>query len=274
MSSSFDINTAFDSLDDSLVSDVFDLDSWTSSLSPPVTSNEPVRHSTPRPRRRHTRTRGHPRPSPSIAVPPVTTTIVAGPILSTPAVASTSAQSGVLSKADKGKGREPATPSPSPASAVDSSVPATTPVELTAEQHVCFVRMLKRLDEWLTSGWEPRVDQSRLRTLAEIFNSAEAVAGGGIADLRLADLAWRLADSEGWEKSAGSSIMGAVDIQVSVTKILYKDYGDALIASFRSFLGREEARLGNSGRPSNVAGPPLSTTTSHRNPEPVVPKSV
>ena len=42
MSLSFDINTAFDALDDSLVTDVFDLDSWCSSLSPPVSSDEPV----------------------------------------------------------------------------------------------------------------------------------------------------------------------------------------------------------------------------------------
>ena len=157
---------------------------------------------------------------------------------------------------------------------MDSSVRASTSTDLTPEQHVCFVRVLKRLDEWLSRGWEPGVDQSHLRSLAEIFNSAEAVASGGIADLRLADLAWRLADSEGWEKSTGSSIMGAIDIQVSVTKILYKDYGDALIDSFRSFLGREEARLGNSGRPCDVAGPPLSTATGHRNSEPVVPKRV
>ena len=123
--------------------------------------------------------------------------------------------------------------------------------------------MLKRLNEWLTCGWEPGVDQSRLRSLAEIFDSTEAVASGGIANLRLADLAWRLADSEGWEKSAGSSILGAIDIQVSVTKILYKDYGDALIDSFRSFLGRKETELDNSRRPSQVAGPPLSPTVSH-----------
>ena len=274
MSSSYDISTAFDSLDDSLVSDVIDLDSWADSLSPPVSRDEPVRNSTPRPRRRHTRTRGYPRPSPAVTVPPVTRAVAAPPVLSTPAVASTSAQSGVLSKADKGKGRQPPTPVTPPTSPVDPSQSTVTPGELAAEQYVCFVRMLKRLDEWLTSGWQPGVDESRLRSLAEIFNSAEAVASGGIADLRLADLAWRLADSEGWEKSAGSSIMGAIDIQVSVTKILYKDYGDALIASFRSFLGREEARLGNSGRPCNVAGPPLSQTTSYRNPEPVVPKRV
>ena len=237
MSSSFDINTAFDSLDDSLVSDVFDLDSWTDSLSPPVSCHEPVRNATPRPCKCHTRTHGYPRPSPAVTVPPVTTAVVAGPVLSTPAVASTSTQPGVPAKVDKGKGRQPSTPSPSPASSVDSPVPATSSSELTPEQYVCLVRMLKRLDEWLASGWQPGVDESCLRSLAEIFDSAEAVASGGITNLRLADLAWRLADSESWEKSAGSSIMGAVDIQVTVTKILYKDYGDALIDSFRSFLG-------------------------------------
>ena len=152
--------------------------------------------------------------------------------------------------------------------------PATTSADLTPEQHVCLVWVLKRLDEWLSHGWQPGVNQSRLRSLAEIFDSAEAVAEGGIADLRLADLVWRLANSEGWEKSAGSSIMGAIDIQVSVTKILYKDYSDALIDSFRSFLGQKEAELGNSGHPSHVAGPPLSPSVSYRNSEPVVPKRV
>ena len=274
MSSSFDINTAFDSLDDSLVSDVFDLDSWTRSLSPPVSHDEPVRHSAPRPRKRNARTRGHPRPSPVVTVPPVITTAVAGPVLSTSPVASTSTQSGVLGKADKGKGRQSSTPTPSPASVVDTPVPTTPSSELTPEQYVCLVRMLKRLDEWLASGWQPGIDESRLRSLAEIFDSAEAVASGGISDLRIADLAWRLADSEGWEKSAGSSIMGAIDIQVSVTKILYKDYSDTLIESFRSFLGRKETELGSCGRPSNVAGPPISSAESHRNPEPVVPKRV
>ena len=275
MSSSFDINTAFDSLDDSLVTDVFDLDSWTSSLSPVVASDEPVRHSTPRPRqKRHTRMRGHPRPTPAVTVPPVTRSVAAPPVLSTPVVASSSTQSGVPVRVDKGKGRQAATPSPSPASSVDSPVRATPSADLTPEQYVCFVRMLKRLDEWLASGWQPGVDQSRLWSLAEIFDSAEAVAGGGISDLRLADLAWRLADSEGWERSARSSIMGAVDIQVSVTKILYKDYGDTLIESFRSFLGWKEAELGSSGRPCDVAGPPFSQTPRNRNPEPVVPKRV
>ena len=158
---------------------------------------------------------------------------------------------------------------------MDPSVePTTSSADLTPEQHLCLVRVLKCLDEWLARGWQPRVDQLHLRSLAEIFNSAEAVAKGGIADLRLADLAWRLADSEGWEKSASSSIMGAINIQVTVTKILYKDYGDALINSFRSFLGQKEAELGNGGRPNNVAGPPLSPSASHRNSEPVVPKRV
>ena len=271
MSSSFDISTAFDSLDDSLVSDVFDLDSWTDSLSHPVSRHEPVRNATPRPRKRHTRTCGYPRPSPAVAVPPVTTAVVAGPVLSTPAVTSTSTQSGALSK---GKGCQTTTPPSSPSGSVDPSVPATATVDLAPEQYVCFVRMLKRLDEWLASGWQPGVDESRLRSLAEIFDSAEAVASGGITDLRLTNLGWRLADSAGWERSAGSSIMGAIDIQVSVAKILYKDYGDALIDSFRSFLGQKEAELGSRGRPCNVAGPPFSPSTADRHSEPVVPKRV
>ena len=275
MSTSFDITTAFDSLDDSLVSDVIDLDSWTRSLSPPVTSDEPVRHATPRPRqKRYARTRGHPRPTPAVTIPPVTRSVAAPPVLSTPIVASSSTQPSVPARPDKGKGRQAATPAPSPACSVDSSVRATSLADLTPEQYVCFVRMLKRLDEWLASGWQPGVDQSRLRSLAEIFDSAEAIASGGITDLCLADLAWRLADSEGWERSAGSSIMGAIDILVSVTKILYKDYGDTLIDSFRSFLGRKEAELGSCGRPSNVAGSPPSPPTSHRNPEPVILKRV
>ena len=276
MSSSFDLNTAFDALDDSLVSDVIDLDSWCSSLSPPVTSDEPVRHSTPRPRqKRHIRTHGHPRPTPAFALPPVTRSAVAPPVLSTPAVASSSTQPSVSGRADKGKGRQQTAPSSPPTSTMDPSPSSTvSSTNLTPEQHLCLVRVLKRLDEWLARGWQPGVDQSRLRSLAEIFNSAEAVAEGGIADLRLTDLMWRLADSEGWEKSAGSSIMGAIDIQVTVTKILYKDYGDALINSFRSFLGQREAELGNSGRPGYVAGSPFPTTTSHPDPEPVVLKRV
>ena len=50
MSSSYDISTVYDALDDSLVSNVIDLDSWTSSFSPSVTSDEPIHHATPRPR--------------------------------------------------------------------------------------------------------------------------------------------------------------------------------------------------------------------------------
>ena len=191
MSSSYDINTAFGSLDDSLVSDVIDLDSWTSSLSTPVPSNEPVRNSTPRPRKRYTRSRGYPRPSPAVTVPPVTTTVVAGSVLPTPAVASTSTQQGVPARVDKGKGRQTTTPPPSPSCSVDPPSRVTSSPELTPEQYVCFVRMLKCLDEWLASGWQPGIDQSRLWSLAEIFDSAEAVASGGISDLRFADLAWR-----------------------------------------------------------------------------------
>ena len=267
MSSSYNVNTAFDALDDSLVSNVFDLDSWTSSLSPPVSSAsaEPVRHSSYPRQKRHTRTRGHPCPTPAFALPPVTRSVAAPPVLSAPAVASSSAQPpSVSEKPDKGKGRQQTTPASSPTSTVDPSAkPAATSADLTPEQHVCLVRVLKCLDEWLSRGWQPGIDQLCLRSLAEIFNSAEAVAEGGIADLCLADLAWRLADSKGWEKSAGSSIMGVIDIQVSVTKILYKDYGDALINSFRSFLGRKEAELGNSGRPGCIAGSPLSPSASH-----------
>ena len=277
MSSSYDINTVYNALDDSLVSDVIDLDSWCSSLSPPFPSTEPVRHSTPRPHQKHhPRTRGHPRPTPTFALLPVTPSVAAPPVLSTPAVATSTAQSSEVSrKADKGKGRQQPTPSSPPTSLVDPSpVPTTSSADLTPEQHVCLVRVLKHLDEWFTRGWEPRVDKPRLWSLAEIFNSAEAVAEGEIADLRLADLAWRLANSEGWEKSAGSSIMGAINIQVTVTKILHKDYGDALIDSFRSFLGREEVKLGNGRRPNNVAGPPLSPMATHRDSEPVVPKRV
>ena len=277
MSSSFDISTAYDALDNSLVSDVLNLESYCSSLSPPVTSHEPVRHSTPRPRqKRYPRTCGHPRPTPAFTLPPITWSVAAPPVLSTPAVASSSAQPpSAPEKPDKGKGRQQTTPSPPPTSPMDPSpVSTASSTNLTPEQHVCLVRMLKHLDKWFARGWEPGVDKSSLWNLAEIFNSAEAVADGGIADLHLANLTWRLADSEGWEKSAGSSIMGAIDIQVTVTKILYKDYGDSLISSFRSFLGRKEAELGNSGCPGNVAGSPFPQTAGNRNLEPVVLKRV
>ena len=155
MSLSFDISTAFDALDDSLVTNVFDLDSWASSLSPPVSRDEPVRHTTPRPRQRsHARKRGHPRPSPTFALPPVTASVVAGPVLSTPVVASSSARPSVPEKPDKGKGRQQTTPSTFPTCSVDSTVvPATPSADLTPEQHLCLVRVLKRLDEWLACGW-------------------------------------------------------------------------------------------------------------------------
>ena len=55
--------------------------------------------------------------------------------------------------------------------------------------------------------------------------------------------------------------MGAIDIQVTVTKILYKDYGDSLIASFWSFLGQKEAEMGDSGCPTGISGPSLQKET-------------
>ena len=256
MSQSFDINTSYDALDDT-VYDIFDMDAYCSSLSPSVPSTESVPNTpTPAPHlKRYPKTRGHPRPSPAVVPPPAVT--MAPPVASTSSVPA--AANAVPSKPDKGKGRQRAAITAPPASPVDtfpSPVP-TASVELTPEQHICLVRMLKRLDEWLAQGWQPGVDESHLRSMAEIFNSAEAVVEGSLSNIRRADLVWRLADSEGWEKSAGSSIMGAIDIQVTVTKILYKDYGDSLIASFRSFLGQKEAELGNSGRPTSVSGPSL-----------------
>ena len=263
MSSSYDASTAYNALDDT-VYDLFDLDAYCSSLSPPVSTPEPICHaatSASRPKH-YPKTRGHPRPSPAI-VP-------------TPSVPSTSSiPLAVPAKSDKGKGRQHPTPSVPPASPVDppSSV-ATTSAELTPEQHLCFVRMLKHLDEWLAQGWQPGIDESRLWTLAEIFNAAESVVEGSLCNIRRADLAWRLADSEGWEKSAGSSIMGAIDIQVTVTKILFKDYGEPLMTSFRSFLGQKEAELGNEGRPSGVSRLPLQKTLGRGDSKPNLPKRV
>ena len=134
--------------------------------------------------------------------------------------------------------------------------------------------MLKRLDEWLAQGWQPGVDESRLWTLAEIFNAAESIAEGSLSNIRRADLVWRLADSKGWEKSAGSSIMGAIDIQVTVTKMLFKDYGEPLMTSFRSFLGQKETELGSEGHPSGVSGPSLQKAAGRANSEPKLPKRV
>ena len=263
MSLSFNIGTSYDALDDT-IHDIFDVDAYLSSLSPSVTTPESVHNaSAPAPRlKRYLKTRGHPRPAPAVVSPPV--------VAMTPIVASTSsvsaATNAVPGKPDKGKGRQRtavATPTPSPVDASPSTIPpvSTASVEITLEQHVCLVRMLKCLDEWLAQGWQPGVDESRLRHLAEIFDSAETVVEGSLSNIRRADLAWRLADSEGWEKSAGSSIMGAIDIQVTVTRILYKDYGESLITSFRSFLGQKEAELGSEGRPSGVSGPSLQKKT-------------
>ena len=251
MSSSYDVNTEYDLLDCS-VYDIFNVDAYCS-LSPSVLDSEPVPHTpTPAPSlRQYPKTRGHPRLSP--------------PVLSPPAVASASSlPPAVPAKPDKGKGRQRSTVTAPPTSPVDpTSAPPvpTNSVGLTPEQHLCLVRVLKHLDEWLAQGWEPGVDKSHLWTLAEIFNSAESVAEGSLSNIRHADLVWRLVDSEGWEKSAGSSIMGAIDIQVTVTKILYKDYGDSLIASFRSFLGQKEAELGDSGHPAGISGPSLQKET-------------
>ena len=263
MSSSYDASTSYDALDDS-VYDIFDLDAYISSLSPSVPDSEPVPNPPPPSSRlkRYPKTRGHPRPSPAIVSPPAVsaTSIVA----STSSVAVTAP-----AKPDKGKGRQRATIASPPTCPVDASPSpvSTASVELTPEQHVCIVRMLKRLDEWLAQGWEPGVDKSHLRNMAEIFNSAEAVAEGSLSNIRRADLAWRLADSEGW-------IMGAIDIQVTVMKILYKDYGDLLIASFWSFLGQKEIELGDRGRPTGVPGPSLQKETGQGDPQPDVQKRV
>ena len=257
MSSSYDTSTSYDTLDDAIY-DIFDLDAYISSLSPSISATESVPHApTPAPHlKRYPKTRGHPRPSPAIISPPtVSTASAVATTSSIPVTAST--------KPDKGKGHQHAATTPSPACPVDAtpSSVSTASIELTPEQHVCLVQMLKRLDEWLAQGWQPGVNESRLRNMAEIFNSAEAVAEGSLSNIRRADLAWRLADSEGWEKSAGSSIMGAIDIQVTVTKILYKDYRDSLITSFWSFLGQKEAELGDRGRPAGISGPSLQKET-------------
>ena len=87
MSQSFDINTSYDALDET-VYDIFDVDAYCSSLSPSLASAESI-PDTPTPAARPTRTsrtHGHPQPTPAAT-------------------------------------------------------------ELTPEQHICLVRMLKRLDE-------------------------------------------------------------------------------------------------------------------------------
>ena len=251
MSHQFNDDTTYDAFDES-VYDIFNLDAYCSSLSPSVPSPESVPNTpvpAPHPKR-YPKTRGYPCPSPAI--------------VSSSIVASTSTQSPVMpAKPDKGKGRQYSAVTPPSTSSLDPQFsPSTDSVDLTPEQHLCLVRVLKRLDEWFTQGWEPGVNKSRLRALAEVFNSAESIAEGSLSNIRRTDLAWRLSDSEGWEKSAGSSIMGVIDIQVTITKILFKDYGESLISSFRSFLGQKEAELGDSGRPSSVSGPSLSKEAS------------
>ena len=270
MSQSFDIDTSYNALDDT-VYDIFDVDAYCSSLSPSIPSTESVPNTpTPTPRLKHyPKTRGHPRPSPAVVSPPAVST--ASAVASTSSVSITTA-----AKPDKGKGHQRTAVAVPPSSPVDTSPSAvsTASVELTPEQHICLVWMLKHLDKWLAQGWQPGVDESRLRNMAEIFNSAEAVAEGSLSNIRCTDLAWHLADSKGWEKSAGSSIMGAIDIQVTVTKILYKDYGDALISSFRSFLGQKEVELGDSGRPTGISGPSLQKEMGRGDPRPNVQKRV
>ena len=102
MSQSFDINAAYDTLDDT-VYDIFDVDAYCSSLSPSVPDSESVPN-TPTPTSRpkhHPRMRGHPRPSPAVVSPPSVSHI------STSTVASTSSfPTAVPAKPSKGKGRQ------------------------------------------------------------------------------------------------------------------------------------------------------------------------
>ena len=186
MISSYDASTSYDTLDDS-VYDIFDLDAYVSSLSPSVPDSEPVRDS-PAPTsrlKRYPKMHSHPCPSPAVVSPPaVSTTSVVATTSSVPVTTPT--------RPDKGKGRQRAavaSPAPCPVDASSSPI-STASVELTPEQHVCLVRMLKRLDEWFAQGWEPGVDKPRLRNMAEIFNSAEAVVEGSLSNIHRADLAW------------------------------------------------------------------------------------
>ena len=99
MSSSYDVSTAYDALDDS-VYDLFDLDAYCSSLSPPNSTPEPVPNATTPTSwaKRYPKTRGHPRPSPAVLPSPAVS------LVSTPAVASTSSfPITVSAKPDKGK---------------------------------------------------------------------------------------------------------------------------------------------------------------------------
>ena len=138
MSLSYNASTAYDALNDS-VYDIFDLDSYCSSLSPPVPDPEPVPNtSVPTSHlKRYPKTHGHPRPSPGI--------------LSPPTVASTSTHPPVVvpPQPDKGKGRQCPAVTLSPACSVDPPPSVSTAsIDLTPEQHLCLVRVLKHLDEW------------------------------------------------------------------------------------------------------------------------------
>ena len=68
--------------------------------------------------------------------------------------------------------------------------------------------------------------------------------------------------------------MGVIDIQVTVTKILFKDYGESLIVSFRSFLGQKETELGSEGHPTGISGLPLQKESGRGNLKPNLPKRV
>ena len=97
MSQSFDIDTAYDALDDTIY-DIFNVDAYCSSLSPSVPSTESISNTpTPAPHlKRYPKMRGHPRPSPAVVPPPAVTSTS-----SIPAAAVTKP-----SKPDKGKGRQ------------------------------------------------------------------------------------------------------------------------------------------------------------------------
>ena len=81
MSSSYDISTAYDALNENIY-DLFDLDAYCSSLSSPVSPPEPIFNptvTTPH-SKRHSKTRGHPRPSPAIISPPSVTSTSSFPV--------------------------------------------------------------------------------------------------------------------------------------------------------------------------------------------------
>ena len=75
MSLSFDIDTSYDALDDT-VYDIFNVDAYCSSLSPSVPSTESVSNTpTPAPRLKcYPKMCSHPRPSPAVISPPVVST--------------------------------------------------------------------------------------------------------------------------------------------------------------------------------------------------------